>query len=93
MRVSRRPGSAASLEPVTFRDPEIENLDAIGAVGLLDQHDVVRLQVSVNDADVVRGIERGRDLACNGEPRDPPRAATRRGASGGSVRRRTRARR
>ena len=46
-----------------LRDAEIEHLHEVGVRVLLDEHDVVGLEVAMDDAGVVRLLERDRDLA------------------------------
>ena len=57
-----RPSSACSREPAAgadcFRQPEVENLH----VPVAQQHDVLGLQIAMDDAAIVRGGETARDL-------------------------------
>ena len=48
-----------------LRDAEVEDLRALadGERKVLHEHDVVGLEIAVNDAEVVRGLQRVRDLA------------------------------
>jgi hypothetical protein len=52
--------------PHELGDPEVANLDEIGrlplVIGAVQKQDVLRLQVAVHDADVVRGREGGEGL-------------------------------
>ena len=43
-------------------DAEVENLDDVGRVGPLDEEDVAGLEVAVDDACFVRGLDRRGDL-------------------------------
>ena len=52
-----------------LRDPEIEDLRALAADGFRigDDEHVVGLQIAVNDARGVCGVQRQRDLACESQ--------------------------
>jgi len=74
----RRPHHHALLLVVDGQEPrdaEVEHLDVIERVVLVGQEHVVGLEVAVNDACVVRGVQRRCDLR-----RDPDRAPHRQAA-------------
>ena len=49
------------------RDAEVDDLDGVAALAALHEHDVVGLDVEVDDALLVRGAQRLRDLAQDGD--------------------------
>ena len=67
---------AAFLAALDLRDPEVEHLHAIAVAGAIDEEDVLRLEIAVDDAAGVRGAQRRRDLhADHGRAPDLERAA------------------
>ena len=82
-RASAAARSAAPSTGCDLRDAEVDDLDEVGPAVALDEEDVLGLEIAVDDALVVRGAERARDLR-----RDPHRARRReRRAVAGSPRR------
>src|SRR5262249_41901755 len=47
------------------RDPEVEQLRPLADVRIRNEDDVIRLEIAVDDALLVRGRERTRDAACD----------------------------
>ena len=68
-RVSRGPAAVAARRGCDLRDAEVDDLDEVGPALAIDEEHVLRLEVAVDDALVVRGAERARDLRGDVGPR------------------------
>ena len=68
LREGRRAGAAAPRHGLRdLGDPEVEDLHDVGLTVALDEHDVVGLEIAVDDPGAVRVLEAAQDLAGDGE--------------------------
>ena len=58
--------SLLTEEILHARDPEIDQLDNVPAIPEMLKHDVLRLQIAMNNALVMRGLQRATQLPQNG---------------------------